>query len=94
VQDHISFFSVKTLSSLLERAGFRVREVYYPERVMSLQHFTGWLGRQNAILNQAGRLLPQRLAPKKLRVSLRDIVTVIAEKEDLTAAVRAGARSR
>lgn len=82
VQDHVSFFSAKTLGLLLERMGFRVREVYYPVRVMSLRHLIRWLGKYGSTFNRASQILPQRFLEKGLRVSFRDIVTVIAQKEE------------
>lgn len=37
VEDHVSFFSAKTLGALMEGMGFRIREVYYPTRT-SIPH--------------------------------------------------------
>jgi 2-polyprenyl-3-methyl-5-hydroxy-6-metoxy-1,4-benzoquinol methylase len=80
-QDHISLFSARTLQVLLERYGFRVKEVYYPSRVMSFQHFSNWIRAYN---RRAGDLLlnqiPKQILDWTFGISLRDIVTVISEK--------------
>jgi 2-polyprenyl-3-methyl-5-hydroxy-6-metoxy-1,4-benzoquinol methylase len=82
VQDHVSFFSAKTLSLLLGRMDFRVRKVYYPARVMSYQHFIRWLERHSRIFKRVTQILPQRFLEEEFRVNLGDIVTVIAQKEN------------
>jgi 2-polyprenyl-3-methyl-5-hydroxy-6-metoxy-1,4-benzoquinol methylase len=82
VQDHVSFFSSKTLSELLSRMGFQTRKVYYPTRILSLHHFVWWLGKYNQRLsNSMTRLLPDSDHEKTVRINLGDIVAVIAEKK-------------
>lgn len=81
VQDHVSFFSEKTLSLLLGRMGFQVRKVYYPARLMSFEHFIWWLEKYSRIFNRVTPLLRRRFLESKFRVNLGDIVTVIAQKE-------------
>lgn len=84
VEDHVSFFSAKTLSCLLERMGFQVKEVYYPVRVLSLRHFAWWIEKMNPTLGgYVGRVLSNfHPDTKTVRVSFGDIVTVIAAKKD------------
>ena len=82
VQDHVSFFSARSLSSLLALMGFKTVEVYYPKRVMSLRHFIEWIGRYNKHLGEfISRTLPQDMNEKLIQIGLKDIVTVIAQKE-------------
>jgi len=83
VQDHVSLFSAKTLTFLLNHIGFQIREIYYPARVMSLCHFVSWLEKRNGIFgNRLHRNLPQSFLERLIRINLRDIVTVIAEKSE------------
>lgn len=82
VQDHVSFFSHKTLDRLLRRIGFQTRSVYYPTRILSLQHFGWWLGKYNQRLGDSiSHILPDPILEKTIRINLKDIVAVIAEKE-------------
>lgn len=84
VEDHVSFFSARTLRQLLARLGFRPRRVIYPARVLSLQHLAGWWLRQYtgpAAGERVGRWLRRlNLEMKTVRVNLGDIVMVVAEK--------------
>jgi 2-polyprenyl-3-methyl-5-hydroxy-6-metoxy-1,4-benzoquinol methylase len=83
VQDHVSLFSAKTLIFLLNRIGFEIRELYYPARVMSVRHFVSWLEKYNDMFrNHLHRNIPQSFLGKLIRINLRDIVTVIAEKSE------------
>jgi len=82
VQDHVSLFSGKTLTRFLNGWGFQVREIYYPARVMSLNHLVSWLTRNGTLGNRPHKRLPQSLTEKLIRINLGDIVTVIAEKND------------
>lgn len=81
VQDHVSFFSSETLQKLLFRLDFTVRKIYYPSRVMSLRHFFDWIA---VYRPAAGKIFKKRLPPRILdlavRINLKDILTVIAEK--------------
>jgi 2-polyprenyl-3-methyl-5-hydroxy-6-metoxy-1,4-benzoquinol methylase len=82
VQDHVSFFSTKTLSLLLGQHGFKVRKVYYPARMMSLNHLASWLRKQFHI--SGGKLnsgISNRLLERSIRLNIGDIVSVIASKE-------------
>lgn len=80
VQDHVSFFSARTLSDMLERHGFTVQEVYYPTRIMSLRHLNMWLVRSGAMGSSLQKNLPPWLHEKFVRLNLRDIVAVIGKK--------------
>ena len=81
VKDHISFYSAHTLNRLLTRLGFRIREVYYPTRSVSVRHLAWWIGKYNAGFGTfADRALPDNLLNKQVGMNLGDIVTVIAEK--------------
>jgi 2-polyprenyl-3-methyl-5-hydroxy-6-metoxy-1,4-benzoquinol methylase len=80
VQDHVSFFSAKTLTRLLEQQGFKVREVYYPARVLSVRHLLWWLNKVGLPGNWLAERLPQGWLATTVPVSLGDIVAVIAQK--------------
>ncbi len=84
VQDHLTFFSARTLAMLLEKHGFQVLSSYYPIRRMTVRHL---------VADWGGRYLPKRMVgaleaiARRLRmwekvvgVNLGDIVTVIARK--------------
>jgi len=82
VQDHVSFFSAKTLGRLLAQHGFKVRKVYYPSRVMSFNHLASWLRKQFQI--EDGKLksgISNRLLDRPIQLNIGDIVSVIASKE-------------
>jgi 2-polyprenyl-3-methyl-5-hydroxy-6-metoxy-1,4-benzoquinol methylase len=80
VQDHVSFFSAQTLSRLLESKGFRVREVYYPTRILTVRHLIWWLGKVGLPASKLQAALPTTLLERSIRFGLGDIVTVIASK--------------
>lgn len=83
VQDHVSLFSAKTLTLLLNRKGFEIKEIFHPARVMSLNHVALWLEKQNGAFGKYfHRGLPRSVHQKLVRINLRDIVTVIAEKSE------------
>ncbi len=82
VQDHVSFFSAKTLTLLLNQKGFQVMRTCYPTRVISVQHLIWWVEKLGGRLF-GGRLnhaLPCWFLEKHIRVSFRDIVMVLAKK--------------
>ncbi len=80
-QDHVSFFSAHTLQIFLERFNFRVREIYYPSRVMSVQHFSNWLRAYNRKLGDLMlKHLPKNFLDRTFHISIGDIVTVLSEK--------------
>jgi len=85
VQDHLTFFSARTLALLLEKHGFEVLSSYHPGRHMTVRHLVAdWGGRYlpkpvvsatEALARQLG--VWERVIP----VNLGDIATVIARKE-------------
>jgi 2-polyprenyl-3-methyl-5-hydroxy-6-metoxy-1,4-benzoquinol methylase len=84
VEDHVSFFSADTLGTLVESMGFKIRKIYYPARVLSLQHLAGWIQRyvSDALGNRLSQLLRLcRLGSLTISLCFGDIVTIIAEKE-------------
>jgi 2-polyprenyl-3-methyl-5-hydroxy-6-metoxy-1,4-benzoquinol methylase len=85
VQDHVSFFSARTLSCLVQKCGFRVINVYYPVRFMSIQHLILWIEKLSPTFgNRLARMMPKSLYNQVIRISFRDIVTVIAQKDYIT----------
>jgi 2-polyprenyl-3-methyl-5-hydroxy-6-metoxy-1,4-benzoquinol methylase len=84
VEDHVSFFSGKTLSQLLEDQGFEVCEVYYPVRVLSVSHLAWWMGKltTQSVGDYVKRVTDRlNLTDKTLKVGIGDIVSVIARKK-------------
>lgn len=81
VQDHVSFFSARTLTRFVERFGFRVRETYHPTRVMSVRHLNSWLKRSGLGTPLRNNLVPASVNEKFIRLNLRDIVAIIAQKD-------------
>jgi hypothetical protein len=82
VQDHVSFFSAKTLGLLLEQIGFKVRKVYYPARVMSLNHLASWLRKQIHTTDEHMKSgIAYKMLESSIRLNIGDIVSVIASKE-------------
>jgi hypothetical protein len=77
----ISFFSRHNLQIFLEQFGFRVREIYYPSRVMSFRHLFWWVRKHN---KKIGELMlnrfPKTMLDRTIRISLGDIVAYLAEK--------------
>lgn len=84
VQDHLTFFSARTLALLLEKHGFRVLVSYHPTRHMTIRHL---------VADWGGRYLPMRVVSgteaiarhlslweKVISINLGDIVAVIAWK--------------
>ncbi len=84
VPDHLTFFSPRTLTALLQGKGFRVLERYRPTRWMTLRHLLlDWLGRRfpDHLRRSLGQLLrksglEQRLVP----VNIGDIIAAIGQK--------------
>lgn len=84
VQDHLNFFSINTLSRLLEKTGFQVIDHFYPKRCMTINHlFKHWLSNYlpESVTNSCQRFF-QRTGLWKwtIRLGVGDIVTVIARK--------------
>jgi len=80
-QDHVSFFSAHTLQIFLERFDFRVREIYYPSRAMSVHHLSTWLRTYNRKLGDLMlKHFPKKFLVRTFHISFGDIVTVLSEK--------------
>lgn len=84
VQDHLTFFSARTLALLLEKYGFQVLDSYHPTRHMTIRHLvSGWGGRYlpKHVVSTA-EAIARRLGVwgKVVGINLGDIVTVIARK--------------
>lgn len=81
VEDHVSFFSSGTLKLFLTQRGFRIKRIFYPDRVMSVDHLLTWLQRYRYTLGSRLRKnLSQTLLDRLISINVRDIVTVFAEK--------------
>jgi 2-polyprenyl-3-methyl-5-hydroxy-6-metoxy-1,4-benzoquinol methylase len=84
VQDHINFFSAKTLSQLLARTGFHVLEHYYPTRHMSISHsIEFWLRKYlpgSVVDPFRNKVKKTGLWDRSIGVNIGDIVTVMARK--------------
>jgi 2-polyprenyl-3-methyl-5-hydroxy-6-metoxy-1,4-benzoquinol methylase len=84
VQDHLNFFSVKTLGQLLSESGFVIIDYYHPTRRMSIRHLNkSWIRRyMPAIMADVVQKLLQRtkLWEKTIGVNFGDIIAVIARK--------------
>jgi len=79
VQDHLNFFSARTLGQLLTDAGLEVAGHYFPARYLSMRHLTRhWLGRLGSWLPR----LAERtgLNERLVRLNLGDIVAVVGRK--------------
>lgn len=85
VQDHLTFFSGRTLGQFVERHHFRVLHTYHPSRRMTIRHLVaGWGGRYlPAPVIAATRALACRLGlwERIICANLGDIVAVVARKE-------------
>lgn len=84
VQDHLNFFSARTLGRLLSKVGFEPVAAYYPGRTMTIRHLVDdWGGRM--LPGYAARTLSSfveraNLRERTLSLNLGDIVAVIARK--------------
>jgi SAM-dependent methyltransferase len=82
--DHVNFFSPRTLSALMQRAGLQVLEVYFPTRSLTFGHLASyWSGRvlPTAAARQVDRAVGRSgLRSRIVRVNLRDIIAVIGRK--------------
>lgn len=84
VQDHLTFFSTRTLGLLLEKQGFQVVNAYHPTRRMTVRHLVVDWGRRylrQRIVSAAGALIrPLGLGERVISINLGDIVAVMARK--------------
>jgi 2-polyprenyl-3-methyl-5-hydroxy-6-metoxy-1,4-benzoquinol methylase len=85
VQDHLSFFSQKTLGAFVQRHGFEPLETYRPIRHMTLTHLcVEWGGR---LLGSRAGAYAEMLVHKChaesriVSVDLGDIVAIVAQKK-------------
>jgi SAM-dependent methyltransferase len=79
VQDHLNFFSARTLGRLMAGAGLDVAEHYFPARYLSVRHLTRhWLGRLGGWLPRLAERMG--LNDRLVRVNLGDIVAVVGRK--------------
>ncbi len=69
---HLSYFSRKTLTKLLENEGFRVEETKYPDFFRTL--------RQTIFKTKLPKLLPNSILDLSFKLNTRDIMFVIARK--------------
>jgi len=86
VQDHLTFFSPMTLQELLRGCGFRIFEVSYPARNMTVRHLvTVWMARYlpAAVIRLIEAVcLRLSLWERILSLNLGDIVAVTGRRED------------
>ena len=84
VQDHLTFFSARTLALLLEKHGFQVLNTYHPTRHMSVRHLVAdWGGRYlPKHVVSAAEAITRRLGvwESTVGINLGDIVAVIGRK--------------
>jgi len=76
VQDHLFFFSAKTLTNMASKCGLEPVEISHPTRRMTVRHLAGYLSR--IIGTQTAAYVPfgQVIVP----ASLHDIVAILARK--------------
>lgn len=81
---HLFFFSTRTLTRLLTGAGYRVEQVVYPTRQLSLRHLAGQVGGVDTLPAVRLRRWVERLGLGTLAISinLKDILRVYAIKVD------------
>ena len=84
VHDHLNFFSVSTLRSLLTRHGFRAVDSYFPTRRMSVRYLmTAWGERylpENILRPAREGLQKMGLWERIIRLNMGDIVAVVGQK--------------
>ncbi|MCE5199275.1 MAG: class I SAM-dependent methyltransferase [Armatimonadota bacterium] len=83
VEDHVNFFSEKTLTAFVEQYGFTKKKVIYPSRVLSMQQLVWWAGQYAG--EGVAKFLKSILehthqSSKTVSINLKDIITVIAQK--------------
>jgi SAM-dependent methyltransferase len=85
-QDHLNFFSYRTLGEFLEKNGLQVVDQYHPTRCMSIHHmFKGWIlkslpaSKTGTVQNLLQRT---RISEQTIKINIGDIITVIARKPE------------
>lgn len=84
---HIYYFSQETIKKLLEKTGFKVIEIKYCGKSMTLTHFFRRLSFlfKNKLLYQLFKLVEASLVGRmKLELNLYDIMTVFAKKHGVS----------
>jgi len=80
---HLYFFTPGTMTELLNQAGYRIVDIWFPIRSLSVEHviehhIAGYSRTASTILETQARRL--NLLDKTLSLSLKDIMCVYAEK--------------
>jgi len=80
---HLYFFTPRTMTELLNQAGYRIVEIRFPTRSLSVEHviehhIAGYSRTASTILETQARRL--NLLDRSLSLSLEDIMCVYAEK--------------
>ena len=85
-QDHLNFFSQRTLGEFFGKNGLQVVDQYHPTRRMSIHHmFKGWILKSlpastaGTVLNLLQRT---RICKQTIKINIGDIITVIARKPE------------
>jgi 2-polyprenyl-3-methyl-5-hydroxy-6-metoxy-1,4-benzoquinol methylase len=82
VRDHLSFFSAKTLKYFLEKNSFSVEYIYYPSRIMTVNHLLWWCSKYSKLVERAlNYVIPEFIKEKSISINIRDIIAVIARKK-------------
>lgn len=81
-EEHVYYFSVKTLTRMLNEAGFDVVDVRHVGKYVTLRLFLDRLGMYSPILAKLGELVERafKLSEKALYVNPYDIVAITARK--------------
>jgi 2-polyprenyl-3-methyl-5-hydroxy-6-metoxy-1,4-benzoquinol methylase len=79
---HLYFFSIKTLSALLEQSGFQVRRLDFPPRKITLGFLARLLGRTSPLLSKImlKGLRLSRLENCRMAFPTRDVLRIFALK--------------
>lgn len=84
VQDHLNFFSFRTLSQLLVDVGFEVIDQYHPTRHMSIRHLVRvWFRRilpATVVDAVQSSLRKTSLWQQTIGINIGDIITVVGHK--------------
>lgn len=84
VQDHLYFFSERTLRALVRKYGLEPLEVYWPARAMTLRHLFGFWGK-SVLGSRGGGALDKvathpALAERIVTFGVGDVVAIVARK--------------
>jgi 2-polyprenyl-3-methyl-5-hydroxy-6-metoxy-1,4-benzoquinol methylase len=85
VQDHLNFYTYRTLRAQMEQNGFKVIDSYRPQRIMSIRHlYTRWLAKDwPKSLFQVGRSILQLSGvwERNLGVDTGDMLAMIGRNK-------------